>query len=182
MVKLRLRPVFKNALLQGATLALLSSCRGASDPGGEQAGELTSGDSGASASGGQAPPTAPADYPTAPAEECVGEDYDGEYYGRCCSEISCRPAEADGSCPPADDDTLRYLPFAPQGSGSCGCNSEGADLGPFAPDPERTHHGEGECCYALYSIGCVGRPLRRPDRSWVLAPVVERADWGAAEA
>jgi hypothetical protein len=191
MTALRFSLSVQAALVQGAALAMLSSCAGnvselpddgTTDTGGAliaggspgTGGETATGGSGAGGtSAGGSPSLLPA-----PSTECVGEDHGdgpGPYYGRCCSDISCRSPGPEGVCLPADSGELTSLPGYPPGSGSCSCE---ATQGPFAPPADSSHMGEGECCYSIYSIGCDGRPLRREDSSFVLAPVVHRADWG----
>lgn len=191
MTVLRFSLPVQAALLQGAALALLSSCAGSVTelPDGDDGttgigGALNTG--GTSATGGErstgGTSTGEAlNLPPAPNTECVGEDHgDGPgFYGVCCSDISCRPPGPDGVCLPPDAGELASLPGYPPGSGSCGCE---AMQGPFAPHADASHLGEGECCYSIYSISCDGRPLRREDASLVLAPVVQRADWSQPSA
>ena len=104
----------------------------------------------------------PDDYP-----RCVGPDYgDGSesegYYGQCCADIRCTQSEA-GVCP-----ELPPYSILPPGSGECECEE---NLGPFAGETS-----DGDCCFVIYEIGCVGRPLRR-DAEVLFANVLARTDW-----
>jgi len=101
---------------------------------------------------------------------CSGPFLDGGYYGQCCVKARCQP-KTGGECVEAK--TLLW-----PGSGTCGCSvvdGGSAVLGPYARNPN-ADDAEGECCYLIGSIGCVGRPLMVKGEA-VIAEVVGRKDW-----
>lgn len=99
---------------------------------------------------------------------CFGPEYEGGYWGQCCTSVVCRLPD-EGACPEGDNGRS-------YGSGECTC--EQGVRGPFAR-PEIVDGGvtgEGPCCYLTDTIGCTGRPLRVAQQP-LLAAVVQRGDW-----
>jgi len=106
---------------------------------------------------------------------CVGPDYGNGngYSGRCCSDIRCTDP-LSGVCP--ETSSPEVTQFLPPGSGTCECNDT---EGPFLRSAAAPASEVGDCCYVVYAISCLGRPLTREGNVFVAA-VVERADWMGA--
>jgi hypothetical protein len=103
---------------------------------------------------------------------CVGPDYGNGtgYSGQCCGDIRCTDP-LSGTCP--ETSAPEVTRFLPPGSGTCEC----ADTeGPFFRSIAAPASEVGDCCYVVYAIGCLGRPLTREGGVFVAA-VLERADW-----
>jgi hypothetical protein len=114
------------------------------------------------------------DYPV-----CAGPEHDGGYSGQCCASPHCYTPADGGACAPASEVGYELLPKFPPGSGSCGCYLPGQEAtvaGPYRPRPDGTPVSEGECCYLVGSIGCLGRPLLVGGQARS-APRAPRADW-----
>ena len=192
MKSFRLR--LEQALGSGAALALLSvpacggstaadaSSAGAANGGGP--GAVTAGSSGtanagtagaigAGAAGDAGQQLMP--YPES-ALGCAGPEYDGGYYGQCCTDALCYTPNDGGDCVAANAAPEKLGTF--YGSGSCLCGD--GIQGPFANNPTHQPKEPGRCCYVISSISCEGRPLLVDGTAVVSAPT-RRSDWLLAD-
>jgi hypothetical protein len=158
-----LRRKRERAVIQGATLASLTgaaSCSGDTVASNEQSPNDSSTDAAGDSARESLPPY------DLERLGCWGPHHDGGYMGQCCVKAHCYTPPAGAGGASAEQVAARSCalsPPYPPGSGGCTCKlGEGSSeftAGPFASNSADPAKPDGECCYLVGSISCVGRPL-----------------------